>query len=240
MANYFADGSKIDVAGNAAALSGYNIIVFGDSNVYYTYGVNKRDAGFIFNRLATKYALGEVENHGANGSTIYQMAAVFSAYVTDEVAARYNNPNTVFIFHSGTNDTVTAMNNDSLVSASPVHGIDMIVNVLKTKLPNAMYFYVIPPDTDWDVWSHGQGDTEYYVERRMADKHDKLVEYLKRYRIPYVDSFYDSGVQTSMMADGIHLVSITEDGNWVYNKATSPAFAKYYALVHSKLLALNV
>lgn len=229
--------------GGGLSLNGYNIIAFGDSNVEMTYGQNKRDAGFLFNRLATEFGnIGDCINLGVSGSNIWQMSVKFSEWATDEMAAKYNSDRTIFVFHSMTNDTLDGFQNDSLSSSAPVHGIQKVRDTLAEKFPKAQFFWVIPPDADWDKWAYdinGYNRTEelatYYAQREIEPKREILLDYLKRYRFPYIDAFQHSGIKASELQDGLHITKVITDGQASWS-GTTTAFYKYYAMVRSRLL----
>lgn len=129
MAVYLKDGSELS-ASSSGGLNGYNIFAFGDSNVETSWGINKRDVGFLFNRFATEFPyLGEVGNFGASGTNIWQMSVKFLEWATDANAAAYNNERTILLFHSGTNDTIDLVSvpdagNDNNPSSNATKGLE--------------------------------------------------------------------------------------------------------------------
>lgn len=79
------------------------------------------------------------------------------------------------------------------------------------------------------MWSKSDTLTDYYQARVMEAKYPHIVENLEKWRMPYADAFLQSGITTSMLADGVHM------GGGGYDYTTS-AVEKYVSFVEGELL----
>ena len=239
MALYDGKGNSIEVgSGNGleTILPGADIFVFGDSNVYYTYGKALTDIGSVYYRLWKEFDINSLTNFGSNGAKSCDMyKARFKTWALDESnLAKYNKENTILIFHCGTNDFSgqwtgepnLELDNDATINNS-VNAVKLISQIIEQHYPKAKYFWVIPTATDWSKWT---GSTEP-DDRDMAGKYDNIITNLEKWHFPYLDTYNQSGITTAMLSDGIHLGGGGAD-------YTTIAVEKFYRFLRGKLITL--
>lgn len=237
---YDGNGNSISVGGGSGvqtALAGANIIAFGDSNVYYTYGHSLTDIGSMFYRLWREFGISTLINNGSNGAKTCNVWVQLKNFMTTERIEQYNNESTILIFHSGTNDPLnhlTTTNTGNFANTATwgdcnnsYWGIDWINQFIQTYLPKAKYFWVIPMGTDWSKWT---GSTAH-DDRNMEEKYPHFVEILNHFNFPFADAYAQSGISPMILRDGIH----NGGGGIDY---TTIATEKYYRFLRAKLMSL--
>lgn len=125
-------------------LKGADILGFGDSNMYYSYGNSIADTGSLYEVLWRKYRIKSMVLNAQPGINIWQTWGKLNAFATDENVAKYNKRNTIFLFHAGTNDELSniqaAYNGNYATgygSATSSNGIGFIAQLLDAKFPKA-------------------------------------------------------------------------------------------------------
>lgn len=181
-------------------LNGADIVIFGDSNIYYSAGHDLTDIGSFYQRLAVEFDINSWTNRGENGQNTGQSVNRFKAWATDENIAKYNKENTILLFWYGTNDKLEWWPGfaDSIAEMS---------DFIAANFPKAFYAWIIPPETDWSKWT---GSTEP-DSRNMAEKVPLLIEALEANHFPYLDMYHQSGITAEMLSDGVHLGGGGED-----------------------------
>lgn len=239
MALYDGKGNPVSVGsdGLATMLPGADIVVFGDSNVYYTYGHALTDNGSVFYRLWKEFGINSLTNNGGNGAKTANMFGSLTRWATEENIAAYNKENTILIFHVATNDplghwtgeyTYDYSNKDTWGQMNnSVWSMGFISQFISENLPKCKYFWVIPTATDWSKWT---GSTEA-DDRNMDEKYPYILKNLNLWHFPYIDAYNQSGITTDMLSDGIHLGG----GGFDY---TTVATEKFYRFLRGKLITL--
>lgn len=233
--NAISVGSGKDVA--KTALTNADIIAFGDSNVYYSYGHALTDIGSFFYRFWNEFGINTLVNNGSNGAQTCNMWVAFKNWFTAERITQYNKTSTILIFHCGTNDHyyqvtstedyVIDFNNTSNwndVNNTP-WAIAYISQFISHYLPKAKYLWVIPMATDWSKWTGSQAADD----RNMDEKYPYYISNLEKWHIPHIDAYNQSGITTEMLSDGIHLGG----GGTDY---TTISVEKYYRFIREKLV----
>ena len=239
MALYDGKGNSIFAGseGLTTMLPGADIVVFGDSNVYYTYGHSLTDNGSIFYRLWKEFGINSLTNCGGNGAKTANMFGSLTRWATEENIAAYNKENTILIFHVATNDPLghwtleyqwdySDKGNWSQMNNS-VWSMGYISQFISEHLPKCKYFWVIPTATDWSKWT-GSPEPD---DRNMAEKYPYILKNLELWHFPYIDAYSQSGITTEMLSDGIHLGG----GGYDY---TTIATEKFYRFLRGKLITL--
>lgn len=240
MALYDGKGNSISAGGESGLttmLPGADIVVFGDSNVYYTYGHALTDSGSIFYRLWKEFGINTLINHGHNGAQTCNMWNHFMDWATKEIIAAYNKENTILIFHCATNDLLSQWTqeyswdfSDTDIWANVnngVWGMGFIAQFISQYMPKCKYFWVIPTATDWSKWT---GSTEA-DDRNMDEKYPYIIKNLNLWHFPYIDAYNQSGITTDMLSDGIHLGGGGADH-------TTIAVDRFYRFLRGKLIGL--
>lgn len=239
MVLYDGKGNSISVGseGLATILPGADIVVFGDSNVYYTYGHALTDNGSIFYRLWKEFGIGSLTNRGSNGAKTASVFGQLTTWATEENIAAYNKENTILIFHVATNDPLGHWTQEYNWNYSDkgnwyqvnngVWSMGYISQFISEYLPKCKYFWVIPTATDLSKWT---GSTEP-DDRNMAEKYPYILKNLELWHIPYIDAYGQSGITTEMLSDGIHLGGGGAD-------YTTIAVEKFYRFLRGKLITL--
>lgn len=240
MAFYDGKGNSVSVGGDnglATILPGADIVVFGDSNVYYTYGKALTDINSIFYRLWKEFGINTLINKGVNGAKSGAAFKQLTDWATEENIATYNKENTILIFHVGTNDPLGHWTqefiwdyndkNNWYQMNNSVWGMGYISQFISENLPKCKYFWVIPTATDWSKWT---GSTEA-DDRNMDEKYPYIVKNLNLWHFPYIDGYNQSGITTEMLSDGIHLGG----GGANY---TTIAVERFYRFLRGKLITL--
>ena len=240
MAFYDGKGNSISVGsgdGLSTILTGADIVVFGDSNVFYTYGHALTDNGSIFYRLWREFGINSLTNRGSNGAKTANMFGSLTNWATVENIAQYNKENTILIFHVATNDPLghwtqeynwdySDKSNWGQMNNS-VWSMGYISQFISENLPKCKYFWVIPTATDWSKWT---GSTTH-DDRNMDEKYPYIIKNLNLWHFPYIDAYNQSGIATGMLSDGIHLGG----GGFDY---TTIAVEKFYRFLRGKLVTL--
>lgn len=233
--NSISVGSGYDVI--KTSLTGADIVAFGDSNVYYTYGSSLTEIGSMFYRLWQEFRLNSLSNQGHNGAQTCNVWTHFKDWATAERIEQYNKESTILIFHCATNDrldqwtqtynydfsdtsTWTQVNNS-------VWGLGYISQFISEYMPKCKYLFVIPMATDWSKWT---GSAEH-DNRNMKEKYPYILENLNLWNFPYIDAYAQSGITTEILSDGIHLGG----GGYDY---TTLATKKYYRFLREKLVGM--
>ena len=240
MALYDGKGNSISVGGGsglATMLPGADIVVFGDSNVYYTYGKALTDIDSIFYRLWKEFGVNSLINHGSNGAKVANMWTRFQDWATDENVAAYNKENTILIFHGATNDPLGHWTTENVLDFNNTNtwtqvnnsqwAVSYISQFISRYLPKCKYFWVIPTATDWSKWT---GSTAA-DDRNMDEKYPHIIETLNEWHFPYIDAYNQAGITTEMLSDGIHLGGGGAD-------YTTIAVEKFYRFLRGKLITL--
>lgn len=184
-------------------LNGADVICFGDSNVYYSYGNTYADLGSCFARLADEFDIASWQNKGVPGKTTWQVWGGINTWATDEIVEQYNKESTIILFGCATNDPLSSWSTEyngnagTTIASNAVHFISQLI---EEKLPKVSYHWIIPTATDWSKWT---GSTEP-DERNMSEKMPYIIQRLEEVQFPYCDMYHTSGVTTEMMGDGIH------------------------------------
>lgn len=241
MVLYDGKGNSIETGdssdGIVTNLKDSDILAFGDSNVYYSYGHDLMAIGSMYYRLWKEFGINALVNNGHNGAKSCNVWVYFYNYMTEENIAKYNKESTILIFHSGTNDPynhVTTTNTGDFANVSNIAGdcnntywaIDWINQFINTYLPKAKYFWIIPMGTDWSKWT-GSTDAD---DRNMEEKYPYYIEILNHFNFPFIDAYAQSGISPIILPDGIHL------GGGIENYDTD-AVEKYYRFLRAKLIA---
>lgn len=209
-------------------LNGADVICFGDSNVYYSFGNNYADLGSCFVRLAEEFDIASWQNKGVPGKTTWQVWGDINTWATDEIVEQYNKESTVILIGCATNDPLSGWefeyngNANSTVATNAVHFISQLI---EQKFPKVSYHWIIPPETDWSKWT-GSTETD---ERNMAEKMPYIIQELESCQFPYCDMYHTSGITSAMLSDGIHL------GGGGYNYTTDAVY-KYYRRLREYLI----
>lgn len=241
MALYDGKGNSISVdsGGLTTMLPGADIVVFGDSNVYYTYGHTLTDTGSIFYRLWKEFGINSLTNRGSNGMKSNGMWGMLMDWATEENIAKYNKENTILIFHVATNDPLghwtsnysadyeEALAGSTTIAMSSVNSVGICSQFISQFLPKCKYFWVIPTATDWSKWT---GSTAA-DDRNMDEKYPHIIKNLEMWHFPYIDAYSQSGITTEMLSDGIHLGGGGAD-------YTTIAVDKFYRFLRGKLITL--
>lgn len=240
MVLYDGSGNVIEIntgSGMNTILPDSDIVVFGDSNVYYSYGHDLTDVGSVFYELWKEFGINTLINKGSNGAKVCNMWNAFKDWATEEVIAQYNKENTILIFHCGTNDPLDQWTQEYSWDFSNtaiwgdvnngVWGLGFIAQFISQYMPKCKYFFVIPMATAWSKWT---GSTEA-DNRNMDEKYPYIVQNLNKWHFPYIDAYNQSGITTDMLSDGIHLGGGGED-------YTTDAVARYYRFLRGKLITL--
>ena len=231
---YDGKGNIVNISDADNVILGADIIAIGDSNVYYSYGNSKADIGSIYERLWTEFGINSLTQLASPGINIWQAKGKLIDFATENNIEKYNKNNTIFIFHVGTNDELSSIcteYNGNENTATSSNGIGFIAQCLRYKFPKAHWFWVVPQDADWTVWSKSDQLTDYYAARVMEDKVPHIIKNLEKWRFPYIDAFHQSGITTDMLTDGVHL------GGGSYNYSTDAVY-KYYRFLRAKLISL--
>ena len=238
MALYDGNGNSISIGsdGLTTMLPGADIVVFGDSNVFYTYGHALTDINSMFYRLWKEFGINSLTNYGSNGAKSCDMyKSKFKTWAMDEAnQSAYNKENTILIFHCGTNDysaqwsgePTLELDDDSTINNS-VNAVKLTSQIIEKYYPKAKYFWVIPTATDWSKWT-GSAEAD---DRDMAEKYDNIITNLNLWHFPYLDTYSQSGITTEMLSDGIHLGGGAAD-------YTTIAVEKFYRFLRGRLIML--
>lgn len=203
MAFYDGKGNFIDLEAKLPSrLNGADVVIFGDSNIYYSAGNTLGDIGSFYYQLAKEFSINTWTNKGENGQNSSQAVLRLKAWATEEVIARYNRESTIILFWYGTNDKL-----EWWTGATCPNAIAEISAFMVANFPKAFYAWIIPPETDWSKWT---GLTEP-DDRNMAEKVPYLIQYLEKNHIPYLDMYHQSGITAEMLSDGVHLGGGGED-----------------------------
>lgn len=240
MAFYDGKGNSISVGGDSGLdtmLPGADIVVFGDSNVFYTYGHALTDINSIFYRLWKEFGINSLTNKGSNGAKVCNMWVAFKNWATEENITKYNKESTILIFHAATNDFLSMWTQEYNWDFSNtgiwddcnngVWGMGFISQFISQYMPKCKYFWVIPTATDWSKWT---GSTEP-DNRNMDEKYPYIIKNLNLWHFPYLDAYNQSGITTDMLSDGIHLGGGGAD-------YTTLAVEKFYRFLRGKLITM--
>ena len=228
---YKRDGTPIEISGTAripSRLNGADVILFGDSNVYYSYGASTNDVGSVYQRLSMEFSINSWQNKSAPGKTTNQVYSDLKSWATDEVVAQYNKESTIILFACATNDTLTSWSeefNNREDYPNATNAVHFISQLIEEKFPKVSYHWIIPPETDWSKWT---GSTEADA-RNMAEKMPYIIQRLEEVQFPYCDMYHTSGITSAMLSDGIHLGGGGAD-------YTTDAVYKYYRRLREYLV----
>lgn len=174
---------------------------------------------FWASRIARELGL-VIDNRAKNGSNINtgsngNYADVCGVNILDaflaEIEAGAEAPDYITV-HFGSNAIISQLGtaDDTSDTKSTVCGaVKYFIEQLRTKCPNAVIGFVLPPQSDW-----GSNSTVKSVEQgRNAIK---SVLDLDDYAVPYVDMWKESGITVDMLPDGIH-VSSKQANNLYYH-----------------------
>lgn len=219
------------------ALTDCDIVAFGDSNVYYTYGHAITEVGSVFYNLWSEFRINSLVNNGQNGAQTSGVWANFKNWATAENIERYNKESTILIFHCGTNDRLDQWTGDYRWDFSDqstwtqvnnaVWGLGYIAQFIEQFMPKCKKLFVIPTATDWSKWT---GSTEP-DNRNMDEKYPYIVSNLNLWHFPYIDAYNQSGITPEILSDGIHIGG----GGIDY---TTIATKKYYRFLRGQLVGM--
>ena len=214
------------IGGASSILNGADVFVFGDSNAYYSYGNSLSQVGSFYQRLSLEFTIKSWSIAGtAPGRNTWQTWSVFNQWATAENATLYNKENTIILFVAGTNDPLNIMTpdyNGNPNTTSATNGIYFIAQKCAELFPRAQWHWILPTQMDWQKFAGDSGID--FSERDIDPKIPYLLKHLQANAFPYCDMRYQSGVQASMLPDGVHL------GGGGYNFNTAACDKYYHAL----------
>ena len=229
MAFFDGKGNSIEIPATLPSrLNGADVVLFGDSNIYYSAGNTRTDYGSVYQQLEQEFSINTWQNKGAPGKTTWQVWGDISTWATDEIVEQYNKESTIILIGCATNDPLSSWsteyngNTSTTIASNAVHFISQLI---EQKFPKVSYHWVIPPETDWSKWT----GSEEPDERNMAEKMPYIIQRLEEVQFPYCDMYHTSGITSEMLSDGVHL------GGGGYNYTTDATY-KYYRRLREYLM----
>lgn len=234
MSLYSGSGDAVEISADIPSiLNGADVFVFGDSNAYYSFGNSLAQIGSFYQRLSLEFNIQSWDISGTSpGRNTWQTWGVFNSWATAENAEAYNKESTILLFVAGTNDALSSMTaeyNGNTGTTTATNAIYFIAQRCAEIFPLAQWHWILPTQMDWTVFAGDSGID--FSERDIDPKLPYLIQHLEKNAFPYCDMYHGSGIQASMLSDGVHL------GGGGYNFDTI-AVKKYYRALRRYLINL--
>ena len=232
---YDGNGAAVELGTQTieSILNGADVVVFGDSNAYYSYGNSRAQHGSFFNLLSKEFDINSWDiSQTQPGRNCWQIWCKFRDWISGGDRSAYKKANTIFLFVGGGNDTLQNMSAEYDGNANhtiSTNGIYFIAQNCAQHFPLAQWHWVLPTQMDWSVFAGDSGID--FSDRDIDPKLPYLIQHLEKNAFPYCDMYHLSGVQASMLSDGVHL------GGGGYNFDTV-ATKKYYRALRRYLISI--